>query len=255
MSEHAITLALSKRYEAPAWAFLPQVRNGTGYGSKTRTADALAFSLYPSRGLDLHGFEIKCSKSDLKAELNDPSKADEIGKCCDFWWLAVSDAKITSGFDIPDCWGVLVMNGDTLKLIKQARKLDPTPMTRSQICAIMRNINESTVPKNILNQLVEERVKGEREGWVENTKRNYDHIGKTLNDLRENVRRFEEKSGIRITEWSGWNNDQDAEAFKALRDLQGRDFNKELISLGVKADSISASINRILKATMEGVGK
>jgi len=50
---------LQKRFPSEEYACLPQVRNATGYSSVIRTADAIAMSLWPSRGLDLHGFEFK----------------------------------------------------------------------------------------------------------------------------------------------------------------------------------------------------
>lgn len=61
---------LRNRYSPPEYAFLPQVRNQTGYSRQIRTADALVMSLYPSRGLYLSGFEIKINKSDLKNEIS-----------------------------------------------------------------------------------------------------------------------------------------------------------------------------------------
>ena len=55
---------LSRKYRPPEWAFLVQVKNGVGWTRKDRTADALAMSLWPSRGLELHGFELKSRRSD-----------------------------------------------------------------------------------------------------------------------------------------------------------------------------------------------
>ena len=56
---------LRDRYPSAAYAFFEQVRNGTGYSrTVVRTADALAFSLWPSRGLTLDGFEIKAYRGD-----------------------------------------------------------------------------------------------------------------------------------------------------------------------------------------------
>ena len=55
-SEAAVIAALRARHPSEAWAFLSHVRNGTGYARRTaRTADALAFSLWPSRGLGSTG--------------------------------------------------------------------------------------------------------------------------------------------------------------------------------------------------------
>lgn len=102
MSESVFEL-LRRRYPAPAWAFLEEVRNQTGYARTIRTADALAMSLYPSRGLHLHGFEVKVSRADWFRELNDPKKAEEIAAYCvgvdtrvltmDLRWSRAGDLK------------------------------------------------------------------------------------------------------------------------------------------------------------------
>jgi hypothetical protein len=58
MTEFELFQALRPLYPAREYALLPQVANGTGAGSK-RHCDALALSLWPSRGLYLTGFEMK----------------------------------------------------------------------------------------------------------------------------------------------------------------------------------------------------
>jgi hypothetical protein len=84
------------------------VRNSTGYGD--RTCDAIAMSLWPSRGLELHGIEIKCSRGDWLHELKRPDKADKMFKYFDRWWLAVSDESVAHDYEIPPTWGLIVMD-------------------------------------------------------------------------------------------------------------------------------------------------
>lgn len=72
-----VMVALAHRYPAPGYALLPQVANGTGYAA-SRHCDAIALSLWPSRGIRLHGFEIKVARSDWLRELKDPAKAEAI---------------------------------------------------------------------------------------------------------------------------------------------------------------------------------
>ena len=81
-----ICVGLRKRYIAPEWALLFNVANGTG-ARQYRYADAIGMSLYPSRGLEIHGFEVKISKSDWKREAADPEKAETIAAYCDRWWV------------------------------------------------------------------------------------------------------------------------------------------------------------------------
>src|ERR1700751_5682787 len=104
-SEATVFEALAKRFPAPAWALISQVRNSTGY-SGDRTCDAIAMSLWPSRGLELHGFEIKCSRGDWLSEMRRPDKADKMFKYFDRWWLAVSDASVVNDYELPPTWGL-----------------------------------------------------------------------------------------------------------------------------------------------------
>ena len=68
MNTSELQAALVKRHPPEAWALCFEVGDATG-GGHTRWADAVAMSLWPSRGLHLHGFEIKASRSDWVKEL------------------------------------------------------------------------------------------------------------------------------------------------------------------------------------------
>ena len=111
-----IHAALRDRYKPPEYAFLEEVRNDAGFDA-SRSCDAIAMSLWPSRGLDLQGFEIKASRSDWLRELKDPAKAEAVCKFCDFWWLAVGDAGIVLDGELPVSWGLLVPRGDKLVVV------------------------------------------------------------------------------------------------------------------------------------------
>lgn len=127
---------LRERYAAPAWAFLEEVRNGTGYGRTVRTADALAMSLYPSAGLHLHGFEIKVSRADWLRELKAPDKADEISRYCNFWWI-VAPPDVVQVAELPPKWG-LMLAGKKLRVEVAAPALEPQPPSLPMLAAIMR---------------------------------------------------------------------------------------------------------------------
>src|ERR1035437_8757229 len=86
VSEQSLFEALQVRYKSDAYALFPQVRETTG-SACTRTADAIAFGLWPSRGMEVEGFEIKISRGDWLRELKSPSKAEGIFQFCDRWWI------------------------------------------------------------------------------------------------------------------------------------------------------------------------
>ncbi len=99
----AIHLMMERRYPTKqGWLLFNEVRNKTGFGAGPEGfCDAMALSIWPSRGIALHGFEMKASRSDLIAELNQPAKADPFVRYCNFWWLVVEDAKLIEGLEIP----------------------------------------------------------------------------------------------------------------------------------------------------------
>jgi hypothetical protein len=102
--------AIVAAHADPEWAVFPEVSDATGMRA-SRRADAVAFNLWPSRGLEIRGFEIKVSRSDLKRELEDPSKADAIGAYCDSWCLAVPAGMLKDSDPIPPAWGIFVVKG------------------------------------------------------------------------------------------------------------------------------------------------
>lgn len=129
---------LRRRHLGDEWAFFEEVANATGF-AKSRSADAIAVALWPSRGLEVHGFEIKASRGDWLRELKDPWKAEAIGKYCDRWWLVVADKAMVKPGELPDAWGVLAPRGDDLAVVVEAKKNEqPTPLDRVFFAALCR---------------------------------------------------------------------------------------------------------------------
>jgi hypothetical protein len=196
--EHVTALdverALRKRYEAPAWAFLAQVRNGTGYGrNRARTAAAIAFSTWPSRGLELHGFEIKVDRQDVRRELHDPEKAEDFFRFCDRWWLVLGHDEILLPGELPPTWGLLVLSGGKIRCVTEAPRLDAKPLDRLQLAAIFRSAAESNVPAEDVQAQIEEA----REKALESER---EHAQLELKRLRELIADFEKASGVKLSE-------------------------------------------------------
>lgn len=146
LTEPQILAALRARFAAPEWAFLEQVRSRTGYQGAVRTADALAMSLWPGRGLELHGIEVKVSRADWKREKEEPAKAEEIQRHCDRWWLAIGDETIVQPGELPPTWGLLAPDpspraAGALRIVTTAPKLEAGPMPRAFLAAILRNVD------------------------------------------------------------------------------------------------------------------
>ncbi len=198
VSEDDLLVLLSARYAPPALAFFPAVRNGTGWARRqVRTADAMAMGLWPSRGLDLTGFEVKVSRSDWLRELKDPQKADEIMSRCDYWYV-VAPADVVLPGELPSTWGFLVPRGPGLVAVKEAPKVaEPKPLDRLFLAAILRRAVESYVPEAVVRRREEEARKQQKEFCEREAKGSM----RSLADLREKVEKFESASGVQIDDW------------------------------------------------------
>ena len=132
---------LRERHPSGEWAFFEQLANGTG-SHANRWADAVAMNLWPSRGMALHGFEVKVSRTDWKKELSQPEKAEEIAQYCDYWWLVVSNGALVAPGELPDGWGLMAYTTKggkpTLEVIVQAAKTEAKPFTRHTVAATGR---------------------------------------------------------------------------------------------------------------------
>lgn len=111
MNAKDIKAALFKRYgtnSSTAIAF--EVAHGTGRHAN-RHVDAVVMDLWPSRGLTLHAMEIKCSMSDLKRELANGQKSEEIAQHCDFFSI-VAPAGMVKKMPLPHAWGLIEIRSD-----------------------------------------------------------------------------------------------------------------------------------------------
>lgn len=128
---------LRSRFTSPEWAWFEEISNGTGGRSDTR-ADGLAMNMWPSRGLELVGFEVKVDRQDWRSEKKNPAKAEAIAKFCDRWWLVVDDLAVIGDHEVPAPWGIYVASGGKLKVHREASKLEASPLTRAFIASLMR---------------------------------------------------------------------------------------------------------------------
>lgn len=196
--------ALANRFAPPAHAVITEVPDATGYG-KTRTADALVMSLWPSRGLTLSGVEVKASRSDWVKERDDPSKAEAIARYCDYWYLAVGDPSIVQPGELPETWGLLVPHGESLKVAKEPAKLSPVPIDREFLASLFRVI--AIGPAGAIRREFE---RGRSAGYAE-ARRSFEASAERTDRgakdecerLKRAIAEFEQASGVRIDQWNG----------------------------------------------------
>jgi hypothetical protein len=192
-----------KRFSAPEWGLLWEVPNGTG-ARKGRTLDALAMSVWPSRGLELHGLELKISRSDLTRELRTPDKADAVGAYCDRFWIVCPNGLATPE-DMPPAWGLLLATPKTLRVAKEAEKLEPKEIDRGFLASLFRQMNKVCADyvhrSEIAGDLEAARLDAHESALLHldsDAARN----SRELDALRETVKTFEEAAGVEIESWS-----------------------------------------------------
>ena len=193
LTERIVTDLLRQRHNAPGnggageYAFAAQVRNNAGFDA-TRTFDAVALGLWPSRGHPLDVFEVKVSRSDWLSEMRKPAKAEDACKVADRFWIVAPKGCVKDG-ELPPTWGLIEVIGDgtdakpwKLRVKHTAPWLDPNrrtvgppPMDRGFVIGLLRSI-PGAVPGGKQPSAAEREIRhahdeGYRAGMVEGTKR------------------------------------------------------------------------------------
>lgn len=192
----------------PAFCFLEQVADGTG-ARQHRWADAVAMSVWPSRGYDVHGFEVKVSRYDWLNELKQPEKSAAVQQYMNRWWIATPDESIIHPGELPPTWGHMICKGKGMKVIHPAPALNPKPLTVEFVASILRNFSkadEADVQRRIYDAC--EKAREDQSGYLQ---KEYASLKKTLND-------FEVASGLKIERWD--NGKELGEAVSTLRSLK-----------------------------------
>lgn len=232
-TENRVYELLNKVFPTGAYTLLPQVRNGTGFARKTtRTADAIAVSNWPSRGLYLAGVEIKVSLSDWRKELATPEKADDISRYCKYWYIAAPAGVVPVG-EVPESWGLIECDARNAKIIKAGiANESPQPIDILLLAAILRTIAETTVPKSAVQGQIAAAVE-QRASAVNAT------VKHDFEQLQQDVADFEAVSGVTLKSYAGG---RIGEAVRRVLD------GKDLLLLHQLA-AVEQAANNVLKIT------
>lgn len=161
---------LRARFGGDGAICMAEVGSGTGAGAG-RWADMVAMETWPSRGLVIHGIEVKVSKHDWLREKANPEKAEAVHRYCDFWWLAVAPGVVADVSEVPAGWGVLEAQDDLagkreLKVLRAAERQErPKDVARIFVAAMLRAITraEDARMNHFICEEVDKRVRAERE--------------------------------------------------------------------------------------------
>lgn len=117
---------------------------GTG-----RRLDAVSMGMWASRGHLLTGYELKTSRSDWLGELKDPSKAEELARFCDRFFLVIGDAKVADIGEVPPKWGLMVARGNGLSTVRDATPLEPEDRPDYFLASLLRRAVKGDLSREI----------------------------------------------------------------------------------------------------------
>jgi len=240
--------ALRERYKREAYALFFEVRSATGF-TAARAADAVAMGLYPSRGLELEGFEIKASRSDWLAELNNPDKAREVSRFCDRWWVVTTGPGIVKRADLPSTWGLLVLDKKgSLRALVRAPKLKSEPMTRGFIASLFREAQRAYSSQAVVEAEVKRRVEAASKDLVRRTASRCERAEKEVDYIRSKLRAFEGETGIRLSEYSS--TEQFGRIGRAVKVVMDGDRSRDILraELERSARVVAATARRLEEA-------
>lgn len=199
---------LEKRYSTAEWVFLREVAPATGFVGNTRYCDAIAINIWPSRGLERHGFELKESRSDWLSELKKPEKAERFFSLCHRWSLVVSDRSIVKDTELPSGWGLMVSHGeDSLKTVVEPSRNTPQPISDKFAIALLRRQRDQCEERVKRIKSIDADVRlsdAYKKGIEAEAKRSQsavDRANKDLRELQKRVSEFESATGIRVSNW------------------------------------------------------
>lgn len=136
--------AIRDRHPPPEWQVAFEVQFPRDEGG-LRFADSIAIDTRKGIGFNVHGFEIKVSRSDWLTERADPTKSAPARALCDFWWIVQGsddlvhpeEAKAISA-------GLLTMTPKGLAVTLHAPRLNMEknrPLDRALVGAFLRRLD------------------------------------------------------------------------------------------------------------------
>lgn len=160
--------ALRKRYgDTQKYITACEVGNSTG-AYQTNRLDFVAMELWPSLGFNVHAFEVKASKGDLKHELENPDKHNVFFEHIDTFSLIAPEGIIDISV-LPKKWGIYAVKPD--ESIKCLRKPIPLHdemgndrrMRRGFVCSLLRCAISNSLDRRLFAKDNEEKMREAKE--------------------------------------------------------------------------------------------
>lgn len=234
---------LRGRYGRGRYAILEQVRDGPAFYAN-RTGDVMVMGLWPSRGCELEGIEVKVSRADWLRELKAPQKAESLYAYCDRWWLLVPSAKdIVRDGELPLTWGCIEALGkEKLRTVVPAPKLTPCELDRGFLAALLKRATDEPVARSRLREVYQV---GKRDGEAVRAARVEDHA-----KFRAQVEHFEQAAGIKIGD--DWRRTPEETGAAVAAFLEGRHIEKDLAA---RLGGIRRGLKEALRSIERALGE
>lgn len=217
--EHFVKL--KTKFPGGEYALLDEVRDEAGHAAR-RSADAIAMGLWPSRGLELQGIEVKSNRGDWLNELKNPAKQESIFKYCDrFWLFATNEKVVLHEAEIPKSWGYLLLNDkDKLVVKKEAPLLKPVPVTKSFLAALLKRATGRMIHPAEIEKKIAAKVEEALQSWKQSKVRQDNEYSNMMSYIAE----FEKAAGVRMTDrfWAAENGISLGEAVRVVLENNGK---------------------------------
>ena len=238
---------LKERYSGDEWFLRFEVPNAAGFGG-TGYADAIAMNLWPSRGLVVHGFEIKANRSDWVAELRNPEKSEKFFHHVDLWWLVAPKHIVLEG-ELPARWEFIAATPKSLRMVKQAPCIEHEDrrMDRHFVAAMIRHPEQGS---SAWAEEIAGAVKAAEAHKDILHKQETARLRDDLEKLRTWKSEFEAALGM---EWSEYEDPKEtAELVAATRKFLSGVNNYTLDNMERSTDSILTRVKALRKALRDG---
>lgn len=232
---------LKRKFPDGQYALLKEVSDKAGF--RNGSCDFMSIGLWPSRGLEITGIELKRYRNDWLNELKNPAKAEAFYKHCDRWYLLIADETIAKLEEIPPTWGLMCIKGKRIITLKEAPKLNPESISRSFLAALMKRATMGLIdPSTIQGQIstAVELAVNQKESMFERERQNFE-------EMRNRVQDFEKASGISIQDrWRYHNAEKMGKIVEYVLRNEGKDFKQSLENAKEEATKIAQKIDSIL---------
>jgi hypothetical protein len=192
------------------WILIFEARNAASFDGGTRTCDLIAINTWTSRGLMVHGHEVKVSRNDWVKEMNTPEKAHLFWKHCHRWWLVVPAPwrSIVKVGELPEGWGLKeVLENGKVRTVTQASPIrERTEPSWSMIVAWFAGLDRKD-KRDIQQQLLAAKAEGVQQGraQMEGEMRSgrIERAQEVVQEGLARIREFETITGISVNGWRG----------------------------------------------------